>query len=116
MEVKGGEIFYFQRNFSLKEGTIVFNENQEKFDPLLTARAEIKRSTIQENRFVFYLIVDEKPFSQVEPRFESEPSRSSLEIARLLGLGGDDFTFNSALSFTGDLEAQFALSGASNRR
>ncbi|HOV62995.1 MAG TPA: translocation/assembly module TamB domain-containing protein [Spirochaetia bacterium] len=109
VEVKGGEIFYFQRNFYLKEGTIVFNENQEKFDPLLTARAEIREIDDTGEQIRIYLIVDEKPFSQFEPRFESEPSRSSLEIARLLGLGGDDFTFNSALSFTGDLVSQFAI-------
>ncbi len=41
--VQGGEIYYFDRSFIMKKGSITFNEDQTTFDPWITARAEVTR-------------------------------------------------------------------------
>ena len=41
-DVHGGEIFFFDRSFVLKQGSIAFQEDQRSFDPRITARAEIR--------------------------------------------------------------------------
>ncbi|MFW6288465.1 MAG: translocation/assembly module TamB domain-containing protein, partial [Spirochaetota bacterium] len=42
IDIQGGEIFYFDRSFYIREGRITFDEDEQKFDPLLTVNAEIR--------------------------------------------------------------------------
>ena len=52
VDIKGGEIYYFSRSFYINEGKIVFNENEDKFDPRLSARAELRDVTPEGHSFI----------------------------------------------------------------
>lgn len=84
IDVRGGEIFYFNRNFLIREGRIAFTETEEGFDPRLTARAEI-RETINNETAKIYLVADENRLSTFAPRFESDPPATDAEILGALG-------------------------------
>ncbi|WP_319561256.1 translocation/assembly module TamB domain-containing protein [Marispirochaeta sp.] len=109
IEIQGGIILYFQRNFFIKEGAVQFNENELKFDPLLSARAELREIDEEGESVQIFLVLDERPFSQFSPRFESIPSKTDAEIAALLGYSifggstGEPITPSDALIQTSDL-------------
>jgi translocation and assembly module TamB len=114
IEIRGGEIFYFDRNFYIREGKIGFNEDQDSFDPTLTVRSEL-RETWQDEPVRIYLTADENKFSKFEPRFESDPPMDNITLFSILGqsivaqLGGEALDVTSALVFTGDLITQFGF-------
>ncbi|ORC37229.1 hypothetical protein B4O97_03300 [Marispirochaeta aestuarii] len=109
VEIQGGIILYFQRNFFITEGAVRFNENEIKFDPLLSARAELREIDEEGKSVQIFLVVDERPFSQFSPRFEATPSKTDAEIAALLGYSifggstGEPITPSDALIQTSDL-------------
>lgn len=109
VEIQGGIILYFQRNFYIKEGSIRFRENEIQFDPILSARAELREVNAEGEDVQIFLIVDERPLSKFAPRFESIPSYSDVEIAALLGTSifgspvGDTINPSDALIQTSDL-------------
>ncbi len=115
VEMRGGEIYYVERNFYIKEGMLSFQENQVKFDPILTARAEIREYTDEEGEIRIYLVIDESPVSQFSPRFESDPPQPEQRIYAILGenlladgsTGSPDLA--SAITVLGDVLGQFAL-------
>jgi hypothetical protein len=83
--VQGGEIYYFERSFIIRKGTIAFNEDQQNFDPRITARAEAREydpSTGEEIRV--YLDAD-NPLSKFTPRFSSDPPRSDNYLLAMIG-------------------------------
>jgi hypothetical protein len=83
--VQGGEIYYFDRSFIMKKGSITFNENEATFDPWITARAEVREwdpSTTAEVRI--YLDAD-SPFSKFSPRFSSDPPHTDADILAMIG-------------------------------
>ena len=112
IKIQGGEVFYFSQSFFIKEGSIVFNENETKFDPHFTARAELRERTSENKEVKISLIADDTPLSQFSPRFESNPPLSENEIFALLGesvytqFGGEDITFGSALLGAGAYSTQ----------
>jgi hypothetical protein len=81
----GGEVFYFDRSFYLKEGAIIFNDTLAAFDPRLSLQAEIRERDDQDEDVKIYLVVDESRLSQFSPRFTSIPAKTDLEIVALLG-------------------------------
>jgi hypothetical protein len=81
--LQGGEIYYFQRSFFVREGKVFFNRDSS-VDPYISMRAEI-RDRVDEGPVVISLIVDYSPLSSLVPRFESIPALSQLEIYSLLG-------------------------------
>ncbi|MBN1698681.1 MAG: translocation/assembly module TamB domain-containing protein [Spirochaetales bacterium] len=85
--IKGGEVFYFNRNFYLKSGNIVFNVfDPEDIDPTVTVRAEIwEIDNETEEKVQIFLIAENNKLSEFSPRFESIPSRTETEIFALLG-------------------------------
>ena len=120
--IRGGQIYYFDRVFYLREGRIIFNERGDQFDPIISARAEIRENT-QTGLVRIYLIADNTRLSQFSPRFESEPSLSQLEIFTLLGGGGNLLAYgtqeavnlSSALLLSGDLFLQSEIIRAFER-
>ena len=83
--VQGGEIYYFDRSFIMRKGSITFNEDQTSFDPRITARAEVREwdpSTGEEIRI--YLDAD-NPLSKFTPRFSSDPPRSENYLLAMIG-------------------------------
>ncbi len=115
IDVQGGEIFYFKRNFYLKEGTIEFNEYEDKFDPVLSARAEIREVTDEGEQVKIFLVVENDPLSQFSPVFEAEPFLTDNEIFSILGtaiyteLGGADISVSSAAALAGDIVSQLSV-------
>ena len=112
--LRGGEVFYFQRSFYVREGVIRFNESEVRMDPMLSVRAEI-RDRYEEGPVTIALIVDESPLSSFMPRLESDPALSQIEIFSLLGQNlvnvdaqtGSASMQDSLLLASSDLLAQF---------
>jgi translocation and assembly module TamB len=115
VNMKGGELYYFQRSFYIKDGMITFNEDENTFDPLLTVNAEIKEIDNSGSPVTISLIVDNEPLSSFTPRFESQPALSTVEIANILGanlytqFSGTQTDLTSALLVTGDIFSQFSV-------
>ena len=114
IKIRSGEIFYFERNFYIRSGTLVFRENELRFAPRLTARAEVRDRT-EDGPITISMVVDNAPLLSFTARFESTPSLSQMEILALLGqnITGSQFGENTdtawravASSFS-DLATQF---------
>ncbi len=112
--IRGGDVYYFDRSFFLREGRISFNENQDRFDPLLTARAE-RRETGQEGPVKLYLVVEDERLSEFSPRFEADPPLPQSTVLAMLGrnvldqYGTDETGLSSAFLLTSDVLAQFGF-------
>lgn len=115
VNMQSGELYYFQRSFYIKDGTITFNEDENTFDPLLSVDAEIKEIDNSGTPVTISLIVDNEPLSSFTPRFESQPALSTVEIANILGanlytqFSGTQTDLTSALLVTGDIFSQFSV-------
>jgi hypothetical protein len=112
--IQGGEIFYFDRNFYVRSGSIRFREDELQFDPELTVTAEI-RDIAAEGPVRIYLSAENSPLSEFSPQFTSDPPMSETEIATVLGgniVGGEageqpDLT--QAAFLAGDIVQQLTL-------
>ncbi len=113
IEIRGGEIFYFDRSFYLKKGSVNFEETFDELDPRIVALAEIRERDQNNEEIRIYLEVNNR-LSQFTPRFYSEPSRSDVEILNYIGgaLVGDygrETLGRSAVMLTSDLVSQFGI-------
>jgi hypothetical protein len=116
VRIRGGEIFYFERNFYIRSGLLTFRENELQFSPRLTARAEVREHN-DNGPVTISMIVDNAPLLSFTARFESTPVLSQMEIFALLGqsmtgfLNDDDADFvqRAFLSSSTDLLAQFTV-------
>jgi hypothetical protein len=112
--IQGGEVFYFDRSFYIREGRMVFSEDQTGFDPLLTVDAEI-REVGPDGPVRIYLVAAESPLSQFTPQWRSDPPLTEAEIIALLGGNvfvtdeGDPINLSQAVLLTSDLVSQFGL-------
>ena len=84
IRIRGGELFYFQRSFYIRSGNLLFRENEQEFNPRLSARAELRERT-NDGPVTISMIVENEPLLNFVPRFESSPMLSQLEIFELLG-------------------------------
>ena len=112
--LKGGEIFYLKRSFYLRKGNIVFNENQDIFDPLITVQAEIRESDINGDPVRIILSVNNQHLSTFTPILTSDPPKTDLELMVLLGQATSADTsretfLKDAVVTTSDLLAQMSL-------
>jgi hypothetical protein len=92
LDIRSGEIFYIERSFYIREGTLTFNENETRFSPMIAARAEIRDRT-DDGPVTVALIIDNQPLGDFRARFESIPALSQAEIFALLGqsiVGGQE--------------------------
>jgi hypothetical protein len=116
VKIRSGEIFYFERSFYIRSGTLMFRENELNFSPRLTARAEVRDRT-ENGPVTISMIVDNAPLLSFTARFESTPSLSQMEILALLGqnitgnqFGEDaDTAWRSAISSASDFAAQLYI-------
>jgi hypothetical protein len=91
IDIRSGEIFYIERSFYIREGTLSFNENETRFEPTIAARAET-RDQIESGPVTISLVIDNQPLTSFQARFESTPVLSQAEIFSLLGqniVGGE---------------------------
>ncbi|MDP3179701.1 MAG: translocation/assembly module TamB domain-containing protein, partial [Spirochaetaceae bacterium] len=84
ISLRGGDVFYIQRNFFLKSAKISFNENTTRFDPRVTVLAEL-RDRNDEGPVLVTLRADNAPISSFKPRLISDPPMTEAQIAALLG-------------------------------
>jgi hypothetical protein len=109
ISIRSGEIYYFDRNFYIRHGYLVFRENEQQFNPRITARAEIRERT-DSGPVTVSMIIDNESLLSFVPRFEATPSLTQLEIYSLLGhsmylAGGND---------SGDEAARFLISSTTD--
>ncbi|MDR0722452.1 MAG: translocation/assembly module TamB [Treponema sp.] len=115
VNLRSGEIFYFERSFYLREGLLSFNENEVQFDPTISARAEVRDQT-SEGPVTISMIIDNAPLQSFTARFESTPPLSQIEIFSMLGQSivgapteGSDKVQYAFLASTADILAQTQL-------
>jgi len=84
IKIRSGELYYFERSFYIREGSMVFRENERQFSPHISARAEIRDRT-DSGPVTITMIVENEPLFSFIPRFETTPSLSQLEIYSILG-------------------------------
>ncbi|MDR2797520.1 MAG: translocation/assembly module TamB [Treponema sp.] len=112
VNLRSGEIFYFERSFYIREGLLSFNESEVQFDPIISARAEVRDQT-SEGPVTISMIVDNAPLQSFTARFESSPPLSQIEIFSMLGqtmvgapTEGNDKVQYAFLASTADILAQ----------
>jgi translocation and assembly module TamB len=114
LDIQSGDVFYFDRNFLIRDGQISFSESQDEFDPRLSARAELREVT-PEGPVRIYLVADGQRLSEFSPRFESNPPLPGNEIVAILGGnifqqgGSDSVNLTTALLSTSDVVTQFGV-------
>jgi hypothetical protein len=84
VKIRSGEVFYFERSFYIREGSLSFRENEIQFDPRISVRAEVRDRT-NEGPVTISMIVENAPLLSFTARFESSPPLSQMEIFSLLG-------------------------------
>jgi len=113
--IRSGELYYFDRNFYIRQGNLVLRENEQQFNPRLSARAEIRDRT-DTGAVTISMIIENEPLLSFIPRFESTPAMTQLEIYSLLGqnlygvAGTESTDTRFIVSSTTDLVAQFVAS------
>ena len=117
VNLRTGELFYLERNFYIREGTLFFNENETSFEPRISARAEM-RDIADIGPVIISMIIDNAPLMSFTPRFESTPPLSPIEIFSLLGHHTQDGEAprNLAASAALDTLAQFTVVRRFQRR
>lgn len=97
--LRGGEISYLSRNFYLKEGRMVLNENQNAMDPRITVRAETREHDLNGNPITITLSAINQNLSSFNATLSSTPARSENEIMQILGqiLVGDSSSVSNFL-------------------
>ena len=117
VKIRSGELYYFERSFFIREGSMVFRESERQFSPLLSARAEI-RDRSDTGPVTITMIIENEPLFSFVPRFETAPSLTQLELYTILGqnlnsIQGDenaDAAQRFLLTSTTDLLTQFVAS------
>ena len=84
IKVRSGELYYLDRSYFIRQGNLVFRENETHFNPKFSARAEIRERT-DTGPVTISLIVENQPLLSFAPRFEASPSLTQLEIYSILG-------------------------------
>ncbi len=112
--MQGGQLFYFDRTFLVREGLIRFNETQDDVDPRLTVRAET-RDVGPEGPVRISLVADESRLSDLSVRVVSDPPLPQQEVLALLGGGvftsedGGLLDLSGAVLIGSDLVGQFGV-------
>ena len=109
--LRGGQIVWLNRNFYMREGRIVFNENQDLIDPRLTVRAETRERDSAGNQVTITLSTNNQPVSSLNPQFSASPAKSETEIMELLGqvISADSENATSLFLAGGDYLMQSAV-------
>ena len=84
IRIRSGEMYYLDRYFYIRQGSLTFRENERQFDPQLSVRAEI-RDRSDSGPVTIFMIIDNQPLLSFVPRFESSPGLTQLEIFSILG-------------------------------
>ncbi len=87
VRILGGDMFFFDRSFRIREGEISFNEDALQFDPRLTVYADIRERDTENRDIRVYLDVDRVRLSDLSAQtisFTSDPPMSEADILALI--------------------------------
>ena len=107
LQIKSGYFFFYLRNFFIKRAEVVFAETERKFDPLVTATAELREAN-QDGPVIIGLELADSPISNLRPRLSSVPAMSEAQLIALMG--GGVLSTTSAEGTVGIREAVIASS------
>lgn len=86
---RSGEIFYFQKNFFITEGSMVLHTDaligRSAIIPRINLRAKVTDFDEQGNRIDIFLVLRDSNLTTLNPYFESIPAREVNEIMEILG-------------------------------
>lgn len=84
---RSGEIYYFQKNFYITEGSLKFRTDAftQAINPVINLRARIRDFDSNGNKVDIYLVLQDSTLDNIAPRFESVPSLTTNEILEILG-------------------------------
>ena len=88
LDIRSGEIFYFQKNFYITEGNISFRQSptdMRGFNPIINLRARLRDFDSDGNQVDIYLNLRDATMDNLSPSFESSPSKPLSEIMQILG-------------------------------
>ena len=88
LDIRSGEFFYFQKNFYITEGSIGFRNRgygEGGFDPVINLRARLRDFDSEGRSVDIYLILRNSTLDNINPTFESSPSKDINEIMSILG-------------------------------
>ena len=112
--IRRGELFFFNRTFVLRDGLVSFAEDEGRFDPRVTVRAETRERSPDDGTLWIYLDAD-SPLSALEPqtvRLSSAPTRPLPELRAMLGAPFANGTANEdidLLAVAGGMATQFGV-------
>lgn len=116
LPIKSGDIFYFDRNFQVTQGSLRFNETLREFDPILAFRAETRVRDSEGDDVSVALVYNARIKSDFNPSVETVPARPNSEILALLGQAAVPFAeegrgtgVETLLQATGGAFAQLGL-------
>ena len=84
INIRGGEIFYFQKYFYITSGSIVFDD-PNTFNPKVSLRATLRDYDSSSERVEIYLVMKDNTFNNISPTLESSPAKELSEIMEILG-------------------------------
>ncbi len=84
VQIRGGEIFYFQKYFYITSGSIRFDDPNE-LNPKISLRATLRDYDSSSERVEIYLVMKDNTFDNISPTLESSPAKELSEIMEILG-------------------------------
>lgn len=84
IDIRGGEVFYFQKYFYITEGNITFPD-PTVLNPMVNLRATLRDYDSDSNRVEIYLVLKDNSFDNISPTLESSPAKDLTEIMEILG-------------------------------
>lgn len=89
LSFRSGEIYYFQKNFFITEGSLALHTDaltgRNQILPTINLRAKMTDFDAQGNRVDIFLVLRDSGLSNIKPQFESIPSKDVNEILEILG-------------------------------
>ncbi len=84
IQIRGGEIYYFQKYFYITSGSIAFDD-PTRFNPRINLRATLRDYTSSSEKVEIYLVMKDNTFDNLSPTLESSPVMELSEIMEILG-------------------------------
>ena len=86
LDFRSGEIYYFEKNFYITEGSLSFNNvNSRRIAPVIDLTARLREFDSSGNKVDIYLILKNSTLTDLNPYFESSPHKDLNEIMSILG-------------------------------
>jgi hypothetical protein len=114
VNIRNGEINYFDRTFRMTEGSITFNENQDSFNPFLSLEAEISTTDTSGDEVIVYLSYRNPVLDEFSPYLRTEPAMSEDQIMALFGQSlipydSDEVDLTKLVAATGSMVSDYGF-------